>query len=71
MLKEFCIVFGIVIVYWTTYGTRHMAGECAWRLPSRKLYPRIPKLLTPIPEPRELIIYYSILIILELCAARL
>ncbi|KAL3465729.1 general substrate transporter [Aspergillus heterothallicus] len=33
VLEEFCIVFGIVIAYWTTYGTRYMAGEWAWRLP--------------------------------------
>ncbi|KAL4880266.1 general substrate transporter [Aspergillus karnatakaensis] len=33
VLEEFCIVLGIVIAYWTTYGTRFMAGEWAWRLP--------------------------------------
>lgn len=33
MLQEFSIVFGIVIAYWTTYGTRYMAGEWSWRLP--------------------------------------
>ncbi|KAL4928116.1 sugar porter family MFS transporter [Aspergillus undulatus] len=33
VLEELCIVFGIVIAYWTTYGTRYMAGEWAWRLP--------------------------------------
>ncbi|CEL11803.1 hypothetical protein ASPCAL14899 [Aspergillus calidoustus] len=33
VLEEFCIVLGIVIAYWTTYGTRYMAGEWAWRLP--------------------------------------
>ena len=33
MLQEFSIVFGIVIAFWTTYGTRYMAGEWAWRLP--------------------------------------
>ncbi|KAL4972862.1 general substrate transporter [Aspergillus desertorum] len=33
VLEEFCIVFGIVIAYWITYGTRFMAGEWSWRLP--------------------------------------
>ncbi|CBF87149.1 sugar porter family MFS transporter [Aspergillus nidulans FGSC A4] len=33
VLEEFCIVLGIVIAYWITYGTRFMAGEWAWRLP--------------------------------------
>lgn len=33
VLEEFCIVLGIVIAYWITYGTRYMAGEWAWRLP--------------------------------------
>ncbi|KAI8939427.1 hypothetical protein NX059_003207 [Plenodomus lindquistii] len=33
VLQEFSIVFGIVIAYWTTYGTRYMAGEWSWRLP--------------------------------------
>lgn len=33
MLEEFCIVLGIVIAYWITYGTRFMAGEWSWRLP--------------------------------------
>ncbi|KAI9374446.1 general substrate transporter [Aspergillus egyptiacus] len=33
VLEEFSIVFGIVVAYWTTYGTRYMAGEWAWRLP--------------------------------------
>ncbi|KAH7138183.1 general substrate transporter [Dendryphion nanum] len=33
VLQEFSIVFGIVIAFWTTYGTRYMAGEWAWRLP--------------------------------------
>lgn len=32
-MEEFCIVLGIVIAYWTTYGTRFMAGEWSWRLP--------------------------------------
>ncbi|KAJ5585485.1 Major facilitator superfamily domain general substrate transporter [Penicillium hispanicum] len=33
VLEEWCIVLGIVIAYWITYGTRYMAGEWAWRLP--------------------------------------
>ncbi|KAJ5662691.1 hypothetical protein N7462_011617 [Penicillium macrosclerotiorum] len=33
VLEEFCIVLGIVIAYWITYGTRYMAGEWSWRLP--------------------------------------
>ncbi|KAJ8118722.1 hypothetical protein OPT61_g333 [Boeremia exigua] len=33
VLQEFSIVFGIVIAFWTTYGTRYMAGEWSWRLP--------------------------------------
>ncbi|KAA8644203.1 hypothetical protein EYZ11_004674 [Aspergillus tanneri] len=33
VLEEFCIVLGIVIAFWTTYGTRFMSGEWAWRLP--------------------------------------
>ncbi|KAF9885468.1 hypothetical protein FE257_012904 [Aspergillus nanangensis] len=33
VLEEFCIVLGIVIAYWITYGTRFMAGEWSWRLP--------------------------------------
>ena len=33
VLQEFSIVFGIVVAFWTTYGTRYMAGEWAWRLP--------------------------------------
>jgi MFS family permease len=32
-MEEFCIVLGIVIAYWITYGTRFMAGEWSWRLP--------------------------------------
>ena len=31
--EEFSIVFGIVVAYWITYGTRYMTGEWAWRLP--------------------------------------
>ncbi|OAK95267.1 general substrate transporter [Phaeosphaeriaceae sp. SRC1lsM3a] len=33
VLQEFSIVFGIVIAFWTTYGTRYMSGEWSWRLP--------------------------------------
>ncbi|KAL4895131.1 general substrate transporter [Aspergillus ambiguus] len=33
VMEEFCIVLGIVIAYWITYGTRFMAGEWSWRLP--------------------------------------
>ncbi|KAJ9255504.1 hypothetical protein DTO212C5_9134 [Paecilomyces variotii] len=33
VLEEFCIVSGIVVAYWITYGTRYIAGEWAWRLP--------------------------------------
>ena len=32
-MEEWCIVLGIVIAYWVTYGTRYMAGEWSWRLP--------------------------------------
>ena len=33
VLEELCIVAGIVIAFWITYGTRFMAGEWSWRLP--------------------------------------
>lgn len=33
VMEEFCIVLGIVIAYWITYGTRYMVGEWSWRLP--------------------------------------
>ncbi|KZM25092.1 substrate-specific transmembrane transporter [Ascochyta rabiei] len=33
VLQEFSIVFGIVVAFWTTYGTRYMAGQWSWRLP--------------------------------------
>jgi MFS family permease len=33
VLEEWCIVLGIVIAFWITYGTRYMTGEWAWRLP--------------------------------------
>jgi sugar porter (SP) family MFS transporter len=33
VLQEFSIVLGIVIAFWTTYGTRYVVGEWSWRLP--------------------------------------
>lgn len=33
VLQEFSIVLGIVIAFWTTYGTRFIASEWSWRLP--------------------------------------
>ncbi|RMJ21850.1 Monosaccharide transporter [Aspergillus sp. HF37] len=33
VLEEFCIVLGIVIAFWITFGTRFMPGEWSWRLP--------------------------------------
>ncbi|KAK7527828.1 putative MFS monosaccharide transporter [Phyllosticta citriasiana] len=33
VLEEFSIVFGIVVAYWITYGTRFIAGVWSWRLP--------------------------------------
>lgn len=33
VLEELCIVSGIVIAFWITYGTRFMSGEWSWRLP--------------------------------------
>lgn len=33
VLEELAIVTGIVIAYWTTYGTRFMSGDWSWRLP--------------------------------------
>ena len=33
VLEELCIVTGIVVAFWITYGTRYMVGEWAWRLP--------------------------------------
>jgi len=33
VLQELSIVLGIVIAFWTTYGTRFMVGEWSWRLP--------------------------------------
>ncbi|KAJ5670066.1 uncharacterized protein N7477_005429 [Penicillium maclennaniae] len=32
VLEEWCIVLGIVIAYWITFGTRYMADERSWRL---------------------------------------
>ena len=31
--EEFSIVVGVVIAFWTTYGTYHIDNEWAWRLP--------------------------------------
>lgn len=33
VLEQFSIVFGIIISYWITFGTRYMAGEWSYRLP--------------------------------------
>lgn len=33
VLEELCIVGGIVIAFWITYGTRFIEGEWSWRLP--------------------------------------
>jgi sugar porter (SP) family MFS transporter len=33
VLQELSIVLGIVVGFWTTYGTRYMADEWSWRLP--------------------------------------
>ena len=33
VLEELSIMFGIVIGFWITFGTRDMVGEWAWRLP--------------------------------------
>ncbi|KAF2707361.1 MFS general substrate transporter [Pleomassaria siparia CBS 279.74] len=33
VLQEFSIVFGIVIAFWITFGTRFMPNEWSWRLP--------------------------------------
>ncbi|THC88983.1 hypothetical protein EYZ11_011567 [Aspergillus tanneri] len=33
VLEEWCIVVGIVIAYWITFGTRYIPGEWSWRLP--------------------------------------
>lgn len=31
VLEELSIVFGIVVAFWITYGTRFISGEWAWR----------------------------------------
>ncbi|KAF2018401.1 general substrate transporter [Aaosphaeria arxii CBS 175.79] len=33
VLQEFSIVLGIVVAFWTTYGTRYMSSDWSWRLP--------------------------------------
>ncbi|EPQ50331.1 MFS monosaccharide transporter [Gloeophyllum trabeum ATCC 11539] len=33
VLEEWNIVFGIVVAYWITYGTRYIHSEWAWRFP--------------------------------------
>jgi hypothetical protein len=33
VLEELSIVTGIVVAFWTTYGTLHIPGEWSWRLP--------------------------------------
>ncbi|KAF2176383.1 general substrate transporter [Zopfia rhizophila CBS 207.26] len=33
VLEEFAIVLGIVIAFWTTYGTQYILSEWSWRLP--------------------------------------
>jgi MFS family permease len=33
VLEELSIVTGIVIAFWTTYGTLHISSEWSWRLP--------------------------------------
>ena len=33
VFEQWSIVFGIVVAYYITYGTRYIAGEWAWRLP--------------------------------------
>lgn len=33
VLEQFSIVFGIIVSYWITFGTRYMAGEWSYRLP--------------------------------------
>ena len=33
VLEEFCIVSGICIAYWITYGTQYISSEWSWRLP--------------------------------------
>ncbi|KAF2456132.1 MFS transporter [Lineolata rhizophorae] len=33
VLEEFSIVFGIIVAYWITFGTRYISSEWAYRLP--------------------------------------
>lgn len=33
VLEEFSIVFGIIVAFWITFGTRYIQSEWAWRLP--------------------------------------
>ncbi|EOD43235.1 putative mfs monosaccharide protein [Neofusicoccum parvum UCRNP2] len=33
VLEEFSIVFGIIVAYWITFGTRYISGEWSYRLP--------------------------------------
>lgn len=33
VLESVSIVLGVVISYWITYGTRHIAGEASFRIP--------------------------------------
>lgn len=33
VLEEWSIVFGIIVAYYITYGTRFIAGDWSWRLP--------------------------------------
>ncbi|CAG9973773.1 unnamed protein product [Clonostachys byssicola] len=33
VLEQFSIVFGAIVAYWVTYGTRSLAGDIAFRLP--------------------------------------
>ena len=40
VLEELSIVTGIVIAFWTTYGTQYIANEWSWRLPFLSAIPR-------------------------------
>lgn len=33
VLEEFSIVFGIIVAFWITFGTKYIMSEWAWRLP--------------------------------------
>lgn len=33
MLESVSVVLGVVVAYWITFGTRHIAGEISFRLP--------------------------------------